>query len=286
MEMLRGQETNVGKELRRARRRLKRAKFEETYVGGAWCAHDGARPAWVCAVGLFACPFSFACECCQWRGSRAAARLTLVERGGGEWRFCVCALCCMYVCVCVCVFVYVCVCVCVCVCIRSLPALRTTWFEQIEAVRAVEFDLVGLQRERARVSPRAVEQGWVEELDTNVDEHRELVTAAKMKALFEHAKPLRLEEEAKHKVGIVGGCPCVHVCGCSGVGTQRGSFICGVDMVLVVQMELQVDDLEYKLLQLQEWWRHDRESLVKVCVAGWGAGLQVGAWCMCAWMSG
>ena len=81
-----------------------------------------------------------------------------------------------------------------------LPELRKAWFDQIEAVRTVEYDYVGLQRERARVSPRAVEQGWVEELDKNVDEHRVLVTDAKMKALFQHAKPLRVEEEAKHRV--------------------------------------------------------------------------------------
>ena len=83
---------------------------------------------------------------------------------------------------------------------RSLPLLRTQWFEQVEAVRSVEYDYVGLRRERARVSPRAVEQGWVEELDKNVDEHRVLVTDAKMKALFQHAKPLRVEEEAKFRV--------------------------------------------------------------------------------------
>ena len=40
-------------------------------------------------------------------------------------------------------------------------------------------------------------------------------------------------------------------------------------VVADVQMELQLDDLEYKAEQLAEWWRHDREELVKVSSIAW-----------------
>lgn len=52
-------------------------------------------------------------------------------------------------------------------------------------MRQIEFDTMGMQRERDRMSPRAVEQGWTEELDKNLEEHRAQVTETKIKALFE-----------------------------------------------------------------------------------------------------
>ncbi|CAM9644897.1 unnamed protein product [Discosporangium mesarthrocarpum] len=57
-----------------------------------------------------------------------------------------------------------------------------------------------LQMQRQMLSPRALEQGWKEELDDNVLQHRAWVTKNKLEAVFEAALPARrLEEE-------VGGC--------------------------------------------------------------------------------
>eukprot|EP00947_MAST-08B_sp_MAST-8B-sp1_P003791 g3791.t1 len=62
-------------------------------------------------------------------------------------------------------------------------------------VQGLEFDLEKLQVERGAMSPRAIKQGWKEELDKNKVEFRQKVTAAKLEALFDVEQPLREAEE-------------------------------------------------------------------------------------------
>ena len=51
------------------------------------------------------------------------------------------------------------------------------------------------------LSPRALQQGWKEELDSNIGQHKEWITKRKLEAVFDAGLPAReLEEE----VGIVG----------------------------------------------------------------------------------
>ena len=53
-----------------------------------------------------------------------------------------------------------------------------------------------LKSQRMMLSPRALEQGWKEEFDSNIAQHREWITKRKLEAVFEKALPARkLEEE-------------------------------------------------------------------------------------------
>ena len=70
-------------------------------------------------------------------------------------------------------------------------ALQKDWENAVQDVYKYEFDLITLQSERIKVSPRAVEQGWVQELDETSGQHRGWLTSAKAKALFQIARPLR-----------------------------------------------------------------------------------------------
>lgn len=46
------------------------------------------------------------------------------------------------------------------------------------------------------LSPRALEQGWKEELDKSIDQHRGWIMRKKLEAVFDAALPAReLEEE-------------------------------------------------------------------------------------------
>lgn len=47
------------------------------------------------------------------------------------------------------------------------------------------------------LSPRALEQGWKEELDSNIGQHKDWITQRKLEAVFDAGLPAReLEEEA------------------------------------------------------------------------------------------
>jgi hypothetical protein len=64
-------------------------------------------------------------------------------------------------------------------------------------IQGLEFDLEKLQGERSAMSPRAIKQGWKEELDMNKIEYRQRVTALKLETLFAVEQPLRAAEEAQ-----------------------------------------------------------------------------------------
>ena len=84
----------------------------------------------------------------------------------------------------------------------QIKTLQTEW-EAIQATIAEkEFDLVSLQTERVKLSPRAVEQGWSAQLDKDVLEHRNWVTDHKVNALFKIAQPLREFRNKKEKLTL------------------------------------------------------------------------------------
>eukprot|EP00753_Platysulcus_tardus_P014744 PLAT4441.3.p1 GENE.PLAT4441.3~~PLAT4441.3.p1 ORF type:complete len:1034 (+),score=390.25 PLAT4441.3:292-3102(+) len=72
--------------------------------------------------------------------------------------------------------------------------LRALMLRSREEVDALEFDYQSLVMERARLSPRAVRQGWTEELDHNIEEHRRWLTEKKNYVLFELAPQLAAAE--------------------------------------------------------------------------------------------
>ena len=48
------------------------------------------------------------------------------------------------------------------------------------------------------LSPRALQQGWKEELDNNIGQHRDWIAKKKLEAVFEASFPARkLEEEVR-----------------------------------------------------------------------------------------
>lgn len=73
----------------------------------------------------------------------------------------------------------------------KLRALEAEWKNVQAELSEKEYDFVMLQMERIKLSPRAVEQGWSSQLDTDVKQHRKWVTELKVKALFKVGLPLR-----------------------------------------------------------------------------------------------
>jgi hypothetical protein len=62
-----------------------------------------------------------------------------------------------------------------------------------------EFNYVELMRQKECVSPRAIEQGWVEELGKNIRDHRNLITKFKLECLFDKGLEQRQVEEDFNK---------------------------------------------------------------------------------------
>lgn len=77
--------------------------------------------------------------------------------------------------------------------------MATEWGRACDDIATIEFDLVSLQNERLKLSPRAVQQGWVKELDSNVAAYRKKLTAAKANGLFEVASALRTMRSQKEQ---------------------------------------------------------------------------------------
>eukprot|EP00752_Nemacystus_decipiens_P005346 g4847.t1 len=75
------------------------------------------------------------------------------------------------------------------------------------AAHAVVFELESneqeLKTQRMMLSPRALEQGWKEELDSNIGQHKDWITMRKLEAVFDAGLPAReLEEEVKRRDGL------------------------------------------------------------------------------------
>lgn len=55
----------------------------------------------------------------------------------------------------------------------------------MDDVYGLEFDLVNVENEHVRLSPRAIDQGWDTQLKKDLQGFRMKVTEAKKKALFD-----------------------------------------------------------------------------------------------------
>jgi hypothetical protein len=66
-----------------------------------------------------------------------------------------------------------------------ISLLESRWRQAADVIAEQEFNLLCTQEERVRLSPRAVEQGWAEQLDSDVRNHRLAVTDSKAEALFQ-----------------------------------------------------------------------------------------------------
>ncbi|CAM9676395.1 unnamed protein product [Ectocarpus sp. 6 AP-2014] len=72
------------------------------------------------------------------------------------------------------------------------------------AAHAAVFELENneqeLKTQRMMLSPRALQQGWKEELDSNIGQHKEWITKRKLEAVFEASLPAReLEEQVERR---------------------------------------------------------------------------------------
>ncbi|CAM9395212.1 unnamed protein product, partial [Hapterophycus canaliculatus] len=72
------------------------------------------------------------------------------------------------------------------------------------AVFELESNEQELKTQRMMLSPRALQQGWKEELDSNIGQHKEWITKRKLEAVFEGSFPAReLEEELRRRDGLL-----------------------------------------------------------------------------------
>jgi hypothetical protein len=62
-------------------------------------------------------------------------------------------------------------------------------------IQQAEIDYLELQREKGRVSPRAIEQGWSEDLADNIEKGRKLVTDLKLEHILNLSFEARRSEE-------------------------------------------------------------------------------------------
>ncbi|CAN0017844.1 unnamed protein product [Ectocarpus sp. 4 AP-2014] len=68
------------------------------------------------------------------------------------------------------------------------------------AVFELESNEQELKTQRMMLSPRALQQGWKEELDSNIGQHKEWITKRKLEAVFEASLPAReLEEQVERR---------------------------------------------------------------------------------------
>ena len=67
---------------------------------------------------------------------------------------------------------------------KALAKLEHDWNAACDFIAHKEFDLVTLQNERIKLTPRAIEHGWSLQLDADVKQNRHWVTEGKERALF------------------------------------------------------------------------------------------------------
>ncbi len=83
---------------------------------------------------------------------------------------------------------------------KAIAFADKQWRAMQDNVNEKEFDFLAMEHERAIVDRRAIEQGWTDELDRYVTEHRQWVTNAKMEALFVGALYLRTLEQRRRQM--------------------------------------------------------------------------------------
>lgn len=53
------------------------------------------------------------------------------------------------------------------------------------------------------LSPRALQQGWKEELDSNIGQHKQWITRRKLEAVLDASLPARKLEEEVRKIELI-----------------------------------------------------------------------------------
>ena len=82
---------------------------------------------------------------------------------------------------------------------KKLKKAKKAYSKAREEVSRLEFDYVQMCNEYRKMSPRAVRQGWVDELQKSKKEHRDWVTKAKFDTIFEKAPAYRKLVAEKEK---------------------------------------------------------------------------------------
>jgi hypothetical protein len=77
------------------------------------------------------------------------------------------------------------------------------WRKVCDQVALYEFDLVSIEHERLKLSPRAVQQGWAEQLLSDSEQHREWVTEYKARALFEAGAKFRALRDRRDREDLL-----------------------------------------------------------------------------------
>ena len=72
--------------------------------------------------------------------------------------------------------------------VNSCNILQVAERKAVEDIHNLENDLVEIQRQRDILSPRAIQQGWVQELDKNIFLLRKSTTETKLDAIFNKSK--------------------------------------------------------------------------------------------------
>ena len=87
---------------------------------------------------------------------------------------------------------------------KELDAAMKTLFQKYAAIYALENDFIDNVRQREILSPRAIQQGWVKELDEGSINFRNEITKQKLHCLFHDAyKVSMLERELEKSVEMV-----------------------------------------------------------------------------------
>jgi hypothetical protein len=87
---------------------------------------------------------------------------------------------------------------------KKLDEAAKVLYNDFDEIYNLENDLVESRRQREILSPRAIQQGWVKELDHGVVEFREKLTNLKLNCLFNNSyKVALLEKEVERRVDEV-----------------------------------------------------------------------------------
>ncbi|KAJ0407196.1 hypothetical protein ATCC90586_005285 [Pythium insidiosum] len=78
---------------------------------------------------------------------------------------------------------------------EQLCDLEEQYYRAHERINDLEAIYLDMQTQRLRISPRAIEQGWVEEMEGKMRKQRELITHAKMDVIFKLGLTFKRKEE-------------------------------------------------------------------------------------------
>ncbi|TMW68518.1 hypothetical protein Poli38472_005986 [Pythium oligandrum] len=83
---------------------------------------------------------------------------------------------------------------------EQLVELEEQYYRAHDRVNDLEAIYLDMQTQRLRVSPRAIEQGWVEEMEHKMREQRRLITKTKLQVFFDLGFRLKKKAEEYHAI--------------------------------------------------------------------------------------